>query len=265
MTDLFATHDGTGPLLVSVPHDGRFLPGFVKKRMTAAGRDIPDTDWHVGRLYDFVADLGASMVFASHSRYVVDLNRPPDDAALYDGQVATGICPAQSFAGDELYNAGEAPDAAETEERIQTFWQPYHEYVSTKLAALRDEFGYALLWDAHSIPSHVPNLFDGELPVLNIGTNDDASCAESIASEVTDVANASGFSSVVNARFKGGYITRHYGQPKNEVHAIQLEIAQRAYMDEETREYDEALAENLRETLHAMIEVFMSSAGRRYQ
>ena len=265
MKELFAAHDGSTPLLISVPHDGHFLPGTIKKRMTPAGRDIPDTDWHVARLYDFSADLGASMVFASCSRYVVDLNRPPDDAALYEGQVATGICPLQSFAGDELYNSGEAPDKAEIEERVRDFWRPYHEFVESKLFALRKEFGYALLWDAHSIPSQVPRLFDGELPVLNLGTDDNASCAESIAAAVFDVAKSSSNSSVANARFKGGYITRHYGDPENDVHAIQLEIAQRAYMDEETREFDDALAEKLRDTLRSMIATFMESAERRHQ
>jgi len=265
MKELFAAHDGSTPLLISVPHDGHFLPDFIKKRMTPAGLDIPDTDWHVASLYEFTADFGASTVFASCSRYVVDLNRPPDDAALYAGQVSTGICPLQSFAGDELYNGGEAPFAAEIEERVRDFWQPYHEFVESKLFALRQEFGYALLWDAHSIPSHVPRLFDGELPVLNLGTNDHVSCAESIAGDVIDVANASNYSCVANARFKGGYITRHYGEPKNDVHAIQLEIAQRAYMDEETREFDDALAEKLRDTLRSMIAAFMDSAERRYR
>jgi len=265
MTEIFAVHEGVTPLLISVPHDGRFLPGIIKKHMTPAGRDLPDTDWHVARLYEFAAELGASMILASHSRYVVDLNRPPDDAALYEGQVATGICPLQSFSGDELYESGEAPSVDEIEERVRTFWRPYHEFVDTRLSALREEHGYALLWDAHSIPSHVPRLFDGELPVLNIGTNDDVSCAVSIAGDVIDVANSSEFSAVANARFKGGYITRHYGDPDNDVHAIQLEIAQRAYMDEGTREFDETLAGKLRDTLRSMIATLMDSAGRRYQ
>ena len=265
MKELFAAHDGPTPLLISVPHDGHFLPGTIKKRMTPAGRDIPDTDWHVARLYKFSEDLGASMVFASCSRYVVDLNRPPDDAALYEGHVATGICPSQSFAGDDLYNSGEAPDAAEIEERVRNFWRPYHEFVESKLIALQKEFGYALLWDAHSIPSHVPRLFDGELPILNLGTNDNASCAESIAGDVMEVAESSNFSCVANARFKGGYITRHFGEPNNDVHAIQLEIAQRAYMDEEAREFDDALAEKLRVTLRSMIAAFMDSAERQYR
>ena len=265
MSDLFAVHEGLTPLLISVPHDGRFLPGKIKKRMTTVGRDIPDTDWHVARLYDFAAELGASIVLASHSRFVVDLNRPPDDAALYEGQVATGICPQQSFAGDELYISGETPSAEETEERVRTYWQPYHDFIDTRLSALREEHGYALLWDAHSIPSQVPRLFDGELPALNIGTNDNASCAASIAEDVIDVAISSGFSSVANGRFKGGYITRHYGNPDNDVHAIQLEIAQRAYMNEESREFDEALAAKLCDTLRSIIAILMDSAGRRYQ
>ncbi len=258
MNELFSVHEGSTPLLVSVPHDGRILPEFIEKRMTPAGRDIPDTDWHVAKLYDFVRELGASMLVANCSRYVVDLNRPPDDAALYAGQVSTGICPGKTFAGDDLYTDAGTVGAAETEERISTFWSPYHQFIETKLIALRQQFGYALLWDAHSIPSQVPRLFDGELPVLNIGTNDGDSCSPIIADDVFGVATSSDYDSVMNGRFKGGYITRHHGDPQNNLHAIQLEIAQRAYMDEDTREYDEAKAGKLRNTLRSLLESFLS-------
>ena len=265
MNELFSVHEGSTPLLVSVPHDGRRLPELIEKRMTPAGRDIPDTDWHAARLYDFAREVGASMIVANYSRYVVDLNRPPDDAALYEGQISTGICPGKTFAGDDLYTDEGSVGAAESEERINTFWSPYHQFIETKLFALRQKFGYALLWDAHSIPSQVPRLFDGELPVLNIGTKDGDSCSPAIASKVFGIANSSGYNSVMNDRFKGGYITRHHGDPQNNVHAIQLEIAQRAYMEEDTREFDEAKADKLRNTLRSMLESFLVATKRQYE
>lgn len=258
MIENHRVHDGSTPLLISVPHDGRALPDDVAARMTDAGRDIPDTDWHVAELYEFAKELGASFVIANYSRYVVDLNRPPDNAALYAGQVATGICPTQSFAGDALYIDGDDVSHDEQSQRVATYWQPYHSFIETRLAALREQYGYALLWDAHSIPGNVPRLFDGTLPVLNIGTNDGASCARDIAAGVASVAEQSHYESVVNGRFKGGYITRHYGRPDKNVHAIQLEIAQRAYMDEASRKYDNALANELRATLRSMLTAFLS-------
>ena len=260
MTEVHVVREGPSPLLISVPHDGRHLPDFIEQRMTPAGRDIPDTDWHVAKLYEIADELGASMLIANYSRYVVDLNRPPDDAALYKGQIATGICPQQTFAGDDIYADGAVVDTSEQSERVHTFWQPYHSYIEAKLLALRQEFGYALLWDAHSIPSVVPRLFDGELPVLNIGTNETKSCSVDIADDVFKVAASSGYESVMDDRFKGGYITRNYGEPKNDVHAIQLEIAQRAYMNETSREFDATRAEKLRDTLRSMIETFLKSA-----
>ena len=262
MTELQAVREGSTPLLISVPHDGRHIPDFIEQRMTPAGRDIPDTDWHAAKLYDFAGELGASILVANYSRYVVDLNRPSDDAALYDGQVATGICPQQTFAGDDIYLGGTFVDVEEQAERVHSFWQPYHSYIEAKLFELRQEFGYALLWDAHSIPSLVPRLFDGELPVLNIGTNDTKSCSTTIANDVFNVATSSDYETVMNDRFKGGFITRNYGDPENKVHAVQLEIAQRAYMDETSRDYDDTNAELLRDTLRLMIKTVIASASR---
>lgn len=262
MMEIHQVHEGSTPLLISVPHDGKILPNFIAERMTPAGKDLPDTDWHVAELYDFAKDMGASLVVANYSRYVVDLNRPPDDTALYAGQVATGICPSQSFAGDDLYINGAGIDQEERQERVHTFWRPYHSYIRAKLDAIRTEYGYALLWDAHSIPSQVPRLFDGALPVLNIGTNGGASCAPEIAAAVSAVATSSACESVTNGRFKGGYITRYYGAPDEGVHAIQLEIAQRAYMDEASREFDDAKATGLRETLSTMLDAFLETGTK---
>lgn len=227
--------------------------------MTDAGKSIPDTDWDVARLYDFAMDLGASSVIANYSRYVVDLNRSADDAALYPGQVATGLCPEQTFAGEAIYRSG-GVDEEEKLARVEKYWRPYHEHIRTTLASLREEHGYALLWDAHSIPSIVPRLFDGELPELNLGSNSGASCERSIDAAVAAEARKSPFDAVLNGRFKGGYITRHYGEPENGMHALQLEIAQRAYMNEETGLYDAKKAAVLRDTLQKMLNAFLGAA-----
>jgi N-formylglutamate amidohydrolase len=255
---------GDTPLLVSVPHDGRDIPAAIRERMTAAGLDIPDTDWHVARLYDFAHATGASVIVAHWSRYVVDLNRAADDGVLYPGQAVTGLCPEFTFAGDPIYRDGDGVTANERAERVTRYWRPYHDRVRATLDALRERFGYALLWDAHSIPGRVPRLFDGDLPTLNIGTFDGRSCRADAQASVARTAAASAYDVVVNGRFKGGHITRHYGEPAGRVEAIQLEIAQRCYMDETTRVYDEARADILRATLMRMLAAFRDSAAQHY-
>lgn len=253
MSDCYTLHQGSMPLLVSVPHDGRNIPDDIRARMTPEGRAIPDTDWHVARLYDFVPEMGASLLVADYSRYVVDLNRSSEDEALYPGQVATGLCPARTFAGDVIYTCDDPVSAEEKARRVEHYWTPYHDCIKAELARLREMHGHAVLLDAHSIPSVVPRLFDGELPELNIGTFDGHSCGQERQDAVAAVATESACSSVVNGRFKGGYITRNYGAPGNGIHAIQLEIAQRAYMNETSLDYDGSKARVLRETLRKML------------
>ncbi len=250
---------GELPLLISVPHDGREIPDAIRTRMTASGQSIPDTDWHVAQLYEFAEEMGASMLIANYSRYVIDLNRAADDAALYPGQVATGLCPLQTFAGDALYQSGGVDDADKTE-RVRDYWLPYHTQLQRTLDELRARHGYALLWDAHSIPSNVPRLFDGELPELNLGSDSRRSCASDIEDAVAKIALDSNYTAVVNGRFKGGFITRHYGDPESDVHALQLEISQRAYMDEIATSFDAEKATALRATLRAMLDEFQGSA-----
>jgi N-formylglutamate amidohydrolase len=260
MIKVFSAHEGSSPLLISVPHDGCHIPPDLMHRMTPAGAAVPDTDWHVAELYSFARDLGAHLLVANYSRYVVDLNRSSADGSLYPGQVATGLCPTQTFAGENIYTKGGVSDT-EKAARIEDYWRPYHDQLAAMLTAIRDQFGYALLWDAHSIPSRVPRLFAGALPELNIGTNAGDSCAAGIETAVVAVAEASEFSSVLNERFKGGYITRHYGRPADGVQALQLEIAQRAYMDENSGVYDAAKASDLRATLDRMLRAFINAAG----
>ncbi len=261
MSALFDFQPGPSPLLISVPHDGRNIPGIIKSRMTEAGQSIPDTDWYVAKLYEFATDLGANLLTASYSRYVVDLNRAPDDTVLYPGQLTTGLCPLKTFAGESIYRCG-GLDIDEKGQRIMDYWQPYHAQLHNRIDALRERHGYALLWDAHSIPSRVPRLFGGELPELNLGSNNGASCDASISAAVSNIAAASDYSNITNGRFKGGYITRHYGDPGNGVHALQLEIAQRVYMNEGNISFDAEKAAVLRDTLRKMLEVFQLEAQK---
>lgn len=227
-------HRGTAPLLISLPHDGSAIPDALAARMTPEARRAPDTDWHVSRLYAFARDLGASLLAPRHSRYVVDLNRPPDDVSLYPGQNTTGLCPVVRFSGDPVYLPGQAPSEDEVGQRVETFWRPYHDALREELDRLHAVHGRVLLWEGHSIRGECPFLFDGRLPDLNLGTASGAACAGSLAARIVEVFAAQDrYSHVHNGRFKGGHITRHYGQPASGVHAVQLEMALRAYMDEE--------------------------------
>jgi N-formylglutamate deformylase len=223
---------GTQPLLISIPHLGTELPAHVAGQMSGVAAVLRDTDWHLDRLYDFAAGMGASVLQARVSRYVIDLNRPPTGESLYPGQTTTGLCPTETFPGEALYAPGREPDAAELACRLEDYWRPYHDALASELARLKAEHGSVLLWDAHSIASVLPRLFDGKLPDLNFGTADGKSCDAGLLERVVGVARNSAFTTVENGRFKGGYITRHYGAPGQGVHAIQLEMCQSLYMQE---------------------------------
>lgn len=235
---IFTLHRGTAPLLISLPHDGSALVPEIAARLTPSARRVPDTDWHVSRLYDFARDLGASILVPRYSRYVVDLNRPPDDVSLYPGQNTTGLCPIVQFSGEPVYLPQREPDAADIAQRVERYWQPYHAALQQELARLRAEHGRVVLWEGHSIRSVVPFLFDGRLPDFNVGTAAGASCTPALQARLEAVLAAqSDYSYVVNGRFKGGYITRQYGRPADGIEAVQLELAQVNYMDEEDFSY----------------------------
>jgi len=254
----FATHTlhtGTAPLVISVPHAGTAVPPDLVPQLTPLALTIPDTDWHVAELYDFAPAMGATMLVARYSRYLIDLNRPPDDAALYAASPQSGLCPTHSFAGEPLYVAGTAAlTATELERRRRQYWQPYHDALRVQLDATRRRFGYALLLDAHSIRSVVPRLFSGRLPDINIGTFDARACAGMVIDAVrTRLHAAPQWSQVFDGRFKGGYITRHYGRPDQNIHALQIELAQCCYMDEAGSGYEPVRAAPLRELLRSII------------
>ncbi|MES2126872.1 MAG: N-formylglutamate deformylase [Pseudomonadota bacterium] len=225
---------GSIPLLVSMPHVGTDIPDDIAATMSAPALERADTDWHLVKLYDFLHDLGASTISARWSRYVIDLNRPPENTNLYPGMDTTGLCPVDTFGRTPLYLDGKAPDEAEVQLRLGRYWQPYHQALRAELDRLLSMHGRVALWDAHSIASVVPRFFEGRLPDLNFGTAQGASCDPGMEDAIVSIARAQDdYSVAVNGRFKGGHITRHYGQPAYNVHAIQLEMSQCVYMDEE--------------------------------
>lgn len=260
----FIFHRGTKPLLLSIPHLGTYVPTDLAARLTAEAREVHDTDWHLDLLYSFAREMGASILMATHSRYVVDFNRPPDGASLYPGQSVTGLCPVDSFTGAPLYRDGVAPDAAEVAARRATFWQPYHDQLDAELQRLRAEHGVAMLWDAHSIRSVLPRFFEGKLPDFNIGTFDGASCDPALAATLLGIAKAiPDHTAVLNGRYKGGYITRHYGCPSADIHSVQLEMTQSSYMQEAMPfTYLPERAEPLKPHLQKMLQAMLDYAGR---
>ena len=257
---------GEGPLVLSFPHSGTEIPEAVAERLNETGRAVPDTDWWLDRLYDFATDLRPTIVRAHLSRYVIDVNRDPTGASLYPGQATTGLCPTITFDGDPIYESGQEPDDAEIGARTGQYFQPYHAALRRAIEATRERHGYCLLYDCHSIRSEVPRLFEGTLPVFNIGTNDGASCAPQLERAVADAcAGAESFDHVVNGRFKGGWITRHYGDPAGGVHAVQMELAQRAYMKEAPPwDYLDGVAAEVRPVLRRALEAMIAAGDRMH-
>lgn len=223
---------GHAPLLVSLPHTGTEIPLAVAEQLVSLPLGRNDTDWWIDHLYDFATAMGATVVHTAISRSVIDVNRDPSGQSLYPGQATTGLCPTTSFDGTPLYRPGAEPDDAEIAARRRDYYDPYHAALATEIARLRAEHNRIVVYDCHSIRSVVPRLFEGELPVFNIGTNGGVSCAPDLQTLVERHCDASGFSHVTNGRFKGGWITRHHADPANGVHGVQMEIACRGYMDE---------------------------------
>jgi formiminoglutamase len=230
--DWLEVREGIAPLIVALPHSGTDIPADIEERLVSPWLARKDADWWVERLYDFVAELGATMVRTAVSRTVIDVNRDPSGASLYPGQATTELCPTTTFDGEPLYHEGAAPEPAEIARRRAEFFDPYHLALAAQIARLKALHGAVVLYDAHSIRSCVPRLFAGELPHLNIGSNDGRACDPALTAAVERLCDASVFSQVTDGRFKGGWTTRRYGEPASGVHAIQMELACRAYMDE---------------------------------
>jgi formiminoglutamase len=264
--DWLIVQRGSAPLLVSLPHTGTDLVR-LEPRLASRWLALKDADWAIERLYDFAADFGATVVRTSISRTIIDVNRDPSGASLYPGQATTELCPTTTFDGEPLYRGGEAPDKAEIAERKAAYFDPYHAVLNAEIARLRALHGAIALYDCHSIRSIIPRLFEGELPGFNLGTNSGASADASLIRAVAEVLASSGQNYVVDGRFKGGWITRSFGDPAGGVHALQMELACRTYLREPIgpvdescwpTPYDAIFAEPTRLTLQAIFQTLLA-------
>jgi N-formylglutamate deformylase len=253
MPTTYNLQQGRTPLLVSVPHAGIKVPESIRACFTGQALPLPDTDWFVDRLYQQVTQLGAGLMVATGSRYIIDLNRPPDDGALYDTPT-TGLVPLETFQGNAIYSEGRKPSATEIQERTRDWWQPWHDALGEELLRLKSLHGHAVLLDAHSIFALLPRLFEGVLPDFNLGSNGGVSSAADLVSRAASaLQREQRFSFVLDGRFRGGYITRHYGDPDNQVHALQLEMAQQVYMHNDPPRFDRHRAAHVRPVLEDLV------------
>ena len=245
---VFELRQGASPVILGLPHTGTNMPDDVWDRLNDNGRMLADTDWHIHELYDgLLAD--ATMVRATFHRYVIDANRDPSGASLYPGQNTTGLVPDSDFDGKPIWKSGAEPTADDIAARLRDFHAPYHAALKAEIDRVKAIHGIAILYDCHSIRSHIPYLFEGKLPDFNIGTDGCRTCDTRIEQAVVHATEAAeGYTSVLNGRFKGGWTTRHYGKPERQVHAIQMELAQSTHLSAEAPPfaYDAAKAERLR-------------------
>jgi N-formylglutamate deformylase len=257
----FEYHAGRSPLVIAAPHVGTHLPPAIAAAMTPTGLKAGETDHHVHRLFDFARALDATTLWATHSRYVVDLNRDPESRPLYPGRFETPLCPLSDFDRNPLYRQGHEPDGAEIARRRDLYWRPYHAQLRAALDAARDRHGHALLIDAHSIRPEIPSLFEGRLPDLNFGMNDGQTAGPALQAVVRNWAeNQDLWSFVIDGRFKGGYTTRHYGRPADGLHAVQIEIVQDRYLNMAAPHlYDTATAAPLSRALRPLVEQLLAA------
>ncbi|MEM9105710.1 MAG: N-formylglutamate deformylase [Pseudomonadota bacterium] len=246
---------GDSPVILGLPHTGLHVPDAILARLNETGRALADTDWNIHHLY---GDLlpGATTVRATFHRYVIDANRDPTGKSLYPGQNTTTLCPVVDFENRPLYREGMEPDAAEIENRHKAFHAPYHVALAAEIERIREKHGIAVLYDCHSIRSILPFLFEGRLPDFNIGDNDGKTCAPEVTEIVADLCRrADGYTTIVNGRFKGGWTTRHYGRPQEDVHAIQMELSQISHLTAEAPPFDldPAKADRLRKVLGSIL------------
>jgi N-formylglutamate deformylase len=257
MTDVFTLHRGTTPLLLSLPHVGTQIPADIAATLQSRALQTEDTDWHLDRLYAFAKTLGVGLIVPRFSRYVVDLNRPPENTPMYPGVNNTELCPTRFFTGEPLYRDAAAPGSAEVTRRVAGYWRPYHDALEAELVRLQAEHGHALLFDGHSIAPELPWLFEGRLPDLNLGTAGGTSCAPALRDRLSQVLAAhAAHSHVVDGRFKGGHITRHHGRPAQGRHAVQMEMGWHCYM-QPPHDYDEARAAQVQPVLRGLLQAML--------
>ena len=278
MPDWLEVTRGEAPLIVSMPHTGTDIPADIEARLVSPWLARKDADWHIEKLYDFAPSLGATTIRTAMSRTVIDVNRDPSGASLYPGQATTELCPTTTFDGELLYRGGWVPDEAETLDRRARYFDPYHAAIRSEIDRLKATHEKVVLFEAHSIRSLIPRLFAGELPNFNIGTNSGASCDPALTAAVEEVCRETSFSRVTNGRFKGGWITRHYGNPAQGVHAIQMELSCRSYLHEPDEDhwgsspkyerghwpppYEEEHAAPIREAMYRVLHACIRFAGK---
>ena len=256
---IFDFYPGTTPLLISLPHVGTGIPEPLRAQFVPRALHLEDTDWHLEQLYAFASGLGAGLLVPRLSRFVIDLNRPPENTPMYAGANNTELCPTRFFSGDPLYREGQAPAADAIDQRRRSWWQPYHDTLQAELARIRARHGHAVLFDGHSIRSQLPWLFEGTLPDLNLGTASGTSCAASLRVALQQVLQSrQQFTHVVDGRFKGGYITRSLGRPQHGQHAVQLEMCWSTYMEERAPyRVDPQRSDRLAPVLHALVQTMI--------
>jgi N-formylglutamate deformylase len=258
----FETRQGTSPVILGFPHTGTDVPAEIWGRLNDNGKILADTDWHIHHLYDGLLD-NVTTVRATFHRYVIDANRDPAGVSLYPGQNTTGLVPETDFDGLPIWKEGEGPSETDTALRLRDFHAPYHAALAAEIERVKAIHGIAVLYDCHSIRSHIPFLFEGKLPDFNIGTDMGRTCDPAIERAAADTAaQAEGYTSILNGRFKGGWTTRHYGRPETGVHAIQMELAQSTHLATETPpfDYDRAKADRLRAHLKTLLERIEATA-----
>ena len=246
---------GDGPIILAQPHGGTYVPSEILAKLNATGQALADADWHIMRLYDGLCK-NATIIKANFHRYMIDANRDPADISLYPGQNSTSLCPVTDFDGAPIYKSGMEPSADEILNRKQTWHAPYHHALQNQIHRVKSHHDIAVVYDCHSIRSRIPFLFEGTLPDLNIGTDDGRTCSPELQSIVHKCAASSPYNTVLNGRFRGGWTTRHYGKPQTDVHAIQMEIAQQAYLEHEHApwNYDAAKSAKLRIVLTQILD-----------
>jgi formiminoglutamase len=259
---VYEVRQGTSPVILGFPHTGTDVPQSIWERLNDNGRILADTDWHIHELYkDLLPD--ATTVRATFHRYVIDANRDPEGVSLYPGQNTTGLVPETDFDGAAIWRDGEGPTEADIAERLRAFHAPYHGALAAEIARVQAMHGVAVLYDCHSIRSHIPFLFEGRLPDFNIGTDMGKTCAPAIEKATVEVAaKADGYSHILNGRFKGGWTTRNYGRPQQGVHAIQMELAQSTHLASEAPSFalDAVKTERLRSHLRNILEAIETKA-----
>ncbi len=222
-------NQGGGPIILGQPHGGTYVPPDIWAALNDNGKLLADTDWHISQIYDGLLP-SATVVAATFHRYVIDANRDPQGASLYPGQNTTGLCPLTDFDGLPIYLSGQEPDASKIEQRRAEFHAPYHAALAAEVARVKAKHGFVIIFDCHSIRGHIPFLFEGTLPNLNIGTDNGKTCASALEKIANNIAKSSSFTSVLNGRFRGGWTTRHYGKPDENIHTIQMEVTQSTYL-----------------------------------